>query len=105
MDPNITTTHPGPAGAGDQPPPASAPRWCAAVVVLAGLLGLGLLADSIEASSATYDEVMYLKVAARRWRTGEQEEISRIGSPLVFWKLQQAPLLWILDHTGHRDWV
>ena len=28
-----------------------------------------------------------------------------MGSPLTFWKLQQAPVLWLLDRTGHRDWV
>ncbi|AGA30415.1 ArnT family glycosyltransferase [Singulisphaera acidiphila] len=105
MDPNITMPNPDSAGSCDPLPPGPAPRWCIVVVVLAGLLGLGLLADSIAASSASYDEVAYLKVAARWWRTGEQDEISRMGSPLVFWKLQQAPLLWILDHSGHRNWV
>ncbi|WP_406700971.1 glycosyltransferase family 39 protein [Singulisphaera sp. Ch08] len=105
MDPNNATPHPESAGGGDRTPPAPAPRWSTVVVVLAGLLGLGLMADSIAASSATYDEVTYLQVAARWWRTGDQEEISRMGSPLVFWKLQQAPILWILDHSGHRDWV
>ena len=56
-------------------------------------------------SSATYDEVAYLRVAARWWRTGDQAEITRMGSPLTFWKLQQVPVLWLLDHLGHRDWI
>lgn len=81
------------------------PWWSLVVVGLAGMLGLGLLIDSINRNSATYDEVTYLKVAAQWWRTGQQSEISEMGSPLVFWKLQQAPLLWILDHSGHRAWV
>ena len=68
----------------------TSPVWwvliCAAAVV-----GLTLLLDSIRWSSATYDEVAYLRVAARWWRTGEESEITRLGSPLTFWKLQQVP--------------
>ena len=52
---------------------------------------LALAFDTIRQSSATYDEVAYLRVAARWWRTGDQAEITRMGSPLTFWKLQQAP--------------
>lgn len=87
---------------GDHPP---AGRGYIMAVVLAGLLGLGLMADSLRWSSATYDEVTYLDVAARWWRTGDQALISRMGSPLLFWKVQQAPVLWALDHLGYRDWV
>src|SRR5262249_34700518 len=36
---------------------------------------------------------------------GDQSQITRMGSPLLFWKLQQAPMLWIIDHAGHRAWV
>ena len=61
--------------------------------------------DAIFKSSATYDEVAYLSVAARWWRTGDQAEITRMGSPLTFWKLQQVPVLWLLDHMGRRDWI
>ena len=39
------------------------------------------------------------------WRTGDQSEITRMGSPLTFWKLQQVPVLWLLDHTGRRAWI
>ena len=69
-------------------------------VILAGALGLGLAADSALRSSATYDEVAYLRVAARWWRTGDQEPITRMGSPLTFWKWQQAPTLWAIDRAG-----
>ena len=46
---------------------AAAPRWCGPAVVLAALVGLGLMADSLGQGSATYDEVAYLRVAARWW--------------------------------------
>src|SRR4051794_30137837 len=105
MDPNATPSTVESAAGEVRTPRKPAPRWCAIVVALAGLLGLGLLVDLTGVGSATYDEVTYLRVAAHWWRTGQQSEITRMGSPLLFWKLQQAPLLWILDHTGHRDWV
>ena len=73
--------------------------------LLAALAGLALIVDASFNSSATYDEVAYLRVAARWWRTGDQAEITRMGSPLTFWKLQQVPVLWLLDHSGHRDWI
>ena len=75
------------------------------LTVLAAVVGLVLIAHESLASSATYDEVAYLRMAARWWRTGDQTEITRMGSPLTFWKLQQVPVLWLLDHAGHRDWV
>jgi hypothetical protein len=70
------------------------------LVAIAALTGLALLSGTIGASSATYDEVAYLRVAARWWRTGQTGEITRMGSPLSFWKLQQAPVLWALDRLG-----
>ena len=39
------------------------------------------------------------------WRTGEQTQITRMGSPLTFWKLQQVPVLWLLDRLGRRDLI
>jgi 4-amino-4-deoxy-L-arabinose transferase-like glycosyltransferase len=80
-------------------------RRAVLAVAAAALVGLALLCDSLGKSSATYDEVAYLRVAARWWRTGDQDGITRMGSPLTFWKLQQVPVLWLLDQTGHRDWV
>lgn len=71
-----------------------------AAVALAAAVGLGLIIDAIPRSSATYDEVEYLEIGSRWWRTGEQATISRMGSPLTFWKLQQAPVLALLDRTG-----
>ena len=75
------------------------------LTALAFVAGLALLADATMKSSATYDEVAYLRVAARWWRTGDEAEITRMGSPLTFWKLQQAPVLWALDRLGHGEWV
>ncbi len=92
-----------------KPSPGSARDACFFVyfflTTLAAIVGLALIAHESFASSATYDEVAYLRIAARWWRTGDQAEITRMGSPLTFWKLQQITVLWLLDHTGHRDWV
>jgi 4-amino-4-deoxy-L-arabinose transferase-like glycosyltransferase len=71
-----------------------------ALVALAAALGLILMADSAQRLSATYDEVTYIEVAARWWRTGQQEAITRMGSPLLLWKLQQGPTLALLDALG-----
>ncbi len=93
------------------PPPPSTPasqtgRLSRAIlVVLAAATGLVLMADSLMKSSATYDEVMYLSVASHWWRTGDQVRITRAGSPLTFWKLQQAPMLWTLDQIGFGEWI
>ena len=76
--------------------------WLTALAVLAGL---ALSVDAIFKSSATYDEVAYLKVGAEWWRTGDQTVITRMGSPLTFWKLQQVPVLWLLDHLGRGGWI
>jgi hypothetical protein len=83
----------------------TSPRAGAVLVALAALTGLGLLADSLWRGSATYDEVFYLSVAARWWRTGDQTRITRAGSPLTFWKLQQVPMLWSLDQLGYGSWI
>ena len=82
----------------------ASPVWLA-LVCAAAVVGLTLLLDSIRWTSATYDEVAYLRVAARWWRTGEQTAITRMGSPLTFWKLQQAPVLWTLDRLGRRELI
>jgi Dolichyl-phosphate-mannose-protein mannosyltransferase len=90
-------------------PTLSAPAEISSIwgwfTALAALVGLLLLIDASRASSATYDEVTYLKVAASWWRTGDQSEITRMGSPLMFWKLQQAPVLWLLDRTSRSAWI
>ena len=28
-----------------------------------------------------------------------------MGSPVTFWKLQQAPVLWLVDYIGRREWI
>ncbi len=75
------------------------------LTVLAAFVGLALISGESFASSATYDEVAYLRAAAHWWRTGDQSEITRMGSPLTFWKLQQAPVLWLLDLAGRCKWI
>jgi Dolichyl-phosphate-mannose-protein mannosyltransferase len=75
------------------------------LTALAVLTGLALSVDAIGKSSATYDEVAYLRVAAHWWRSGDQSEITRMGSPLTFWKLQQTPVLWLLDSLGRHEWI
>jgi hypothetical protein len=87
-----------------QPERARSPVW-AILTAAAVAAGLVLLVQCARGGSATYDEVAYLRVASRWWRTGDQNEITRMGSPLTFWKIQQVPTLFLLDHTGHRDWV
>ena len=75
------------------------------VVLVAALIGLALIVDQAGRLSATYDEVTYLEVAARWWRTGEQSTITRMGSPLSFWKIQQGPTLWAIDQWGDPGWI
>jgi hypothetical protein len=79
--------------------------WPFLLVAAAVVVGLGLLLDEIRHSSATYDEVAYLRVAAKWWRTGAQREITRMGSPLSFWKFQQAPVLWAIDLLGRGELI
>jgi 4-amino-4-deoxy-L-arabinose transferase-like glycosyltransferase len=88
-----------------EPEGRPAPRWCLPAVLLAAVVGIGMMADSARSISATYDEVAYLRIAATWWRTGAQNEITRMGSPLTFWKLQQAPVLWLCDLLGQRALV
>lgn len=88
--------------------PSTSSRWntlSLLLVVLSAAIGLGLLASSLGKSSATYDEVTYLRIAADWWRTGEQTSITRMGSPLTFWKIQQAPTLWLLDRLSYGHWI
>lgn len=78
----------------------------AEILIAAALVaGLTLIFQTILASSATYDETAYLKVASSWLRTGKQESITRMGSPLTFWKLQQIPVLLLLDALNLTDWV
>ncbi|RUL84984.1 ArnT family glycosyltransferase [Tautonia sociabilis] len=78
--------------------------WPLALLASAAI-GLVLLIDGAGKSSASYDEVAYLRLAAQWWRTGDLETIGRMGSPLTFLKLQQAPALWFVDRTGRSGWI
>ena len=89
----------------DTSPRAASPSWCFVTVAASAVLGLALMADQAVRMSTTYDEVTYLRIAAHWWRTGEQNQISRLGSPLTFWKVQQAPTLWALDRLGFGSWI
>ncbi len=84
----------------DAVPAKGAGRVWLAVSIAFALTGLGLATDSALRTSATYDEVTYLKVAAAWWRTGSDDAITRMGSPTLFFKIQQAPVLWMLDRAG-----
>ncbi len=92
-------------GADRRHEPSKVRFGCWAIVAASGLLGLGLIADQAYRLSATYDEVTYLEVGAKWWRTSEQRTITRMGSPLTFWKIQQIPTLWLIDHFGDRSWI
>lgn len=81
---------------------AERPPLAVCLMLLAGALLVGgfLLVDAALASSATYDEVAYLEIAATWWREGSQERIARMGSPTTFFKIQQGPVFWALDRVG-----
>ena len=80
--------------------------WLSLILVgLAAVAGIALQADTARMNAATYDEPAYLRVASRWWRTGDQAEITRMGSPLTFWKLQEIPVYASLDLTGNRKLV
>jgi 4-amino-4-deoxy-L-arabinose transferase-like glycosyltransferase len=76
------------------------PMWARVVVLGVSALGIALMVQAAMVSSATYDEVAYLRIASEWWRRGETSEITRMGSPLTFFKLQAAPAFFVLDHIG-----
>lgn len=80
-------------------PPAGGWLWLV-LAAAAAVVGLALVCDSARSLSATYDETTYLKAGADWRRTGDRVGITRMGSPNLFWKLQQAPVLWALDRAG-----
>ncbi|AMV38563.1 glycosyltransferase family 39 protein [Planctomyces sp. SH-PL62] len=75
--------------------------WTAAAAVV----GLLLVWHAAIASSATYDETTYLNAGSRWWCEGDQVGITRMGSPILFWKLQQAPVFWALDLLGRGELI
>ncbi len=84
----------------DKALPAPTPGWTRLVVACAGVVGVVLMAQAATVSSATYDEVAYLRIASDWWRRGETSEITRMGSPLTFFKLQAGPAFFVLDRIG-----
>lgn len=68
------------------------------IYLIPASVGLFLLFQIIQANSATYDEVAYTRIACHWWLTGDCEEITRMGSPVTFWKLQTLPALIILEY-------
>jgi Dolichyl-phosphate-mannose-protein mannosyltransferase len=87
------------------PAPDRLPPWCLTVVAASALLGLALIADQARQMSATFDEVTYLRVAAHWWRTGEQGQITRLGTGVTSLKLQLAPTFWTLDRLSLGAWI
>lgn len=71
-----------------------------AVVALAAVAGIAILAGTITRNGPTYDEPDYIAIASQWWRSGDQDRITRMGSPLTFWKLQQAPVLAWMERSG-----
>lgn len=90
--------------AGSDVSPTRARVWCF-LTIAAAVVGLLLIWDSARSISATYDEATYLEVGARWWRAGDPVGITRMGSPLLFWKIQQAPVYWVLDRIGRGDLI
>ena len=74
----------------------------ALLVALAAATGLGLMTDSLWRSSATYDEVMYLQVAARWWRTGDQTRITRAGHAALILEAPAGPGALVARSPGLR---
>ena len=63
-------------------------------------IGLALMAGPIRRNSATYDEVVYFRLAMDWWKSGSDQAISRMGSPVTFWKWQALPALVWLEASG-----
>lgn len=75
------------------------------LTVAAALVGLLLIWNSARSISATYDEATYLEIGARWWREGDPVGVTRMGTPLLFWKIQQAPVYWVLDLAGRGELI
>ena len=88
---------------GSTPPPRDRrPGYCTAAAVAVGLF---LVWQAATASSATYDETTYLNAGSRWWYGGDRVGITRMGSPLLFWKLQLGPVFWVLERVGRSDLI
>ena len=73
------------------------------IILLPLIIGLILFNGPIHQNSATYDEVTYYRLAMDWWKTGADESISRMGSPVTFWKWQSLPALIWLEWSGELN--
>ncbi len=73
--------------------------------VLAACVGIALLVIQSYASSATYDEDTYLNLAIDWWRGRGDATITRMGSPVTFYKLQAAVPFAVLDLIGRGSLI
>jgi hypothetical protein len=75
-------------------------------IFIPAALGFYLLHGLIQANSATYDEVAYSRIACHWWLTSDDTEITRMGSPVTFWKLQTTPALFLMQKwIGNETWI
>lgn len=79
-------------------------NWVA-IYLIPTLIGTALLWGVIRRNSATYDESAYVRIACHWWITGDCREITRMGSPVTFWKWQTTPALVWMDFTGRAEWI
>lgn len=69
------------------------------------IIGLLVMCPVILENSATYDEVAYARIACQWYRGEPSAEITRMGSPVTFWKVQSLPALLILDFQGREELI
>lgn len=79
-------------------------KWFA-VFLIPALIGLGLVWGVIRQNSATYDETAYVRIACQWWKTGDFRGITRMGSPVTFWKWQTTPALVWMELSGRSEWI
>lgn len=88
-----------------RPKPPRIIRGQSLAILAPSVVGICLMVGPIVENSATYDEVAYVRIACDWWTTGDQTEITRMGSPVSFWKWQGLPALAALETAGHSDWI
>ncbi|MFM7318041.1 MAG: ArnT family glycosyltransferase [bacterium] len=75
------------------------------IFVVPAIVGLLLMIPVILKNSATYDEVAYARIACEWYRGEPTSEITRMGSPVSFWKVQSLPGLLLLDALGRDELI
>lgn len=73
--------------------------------VVPAILGILLMIPVVLKNSATYDEVAYARIACQWYRGESTTEITRMGSPVSFWKVQSLPGLTVLNMLGHAELI